>query len=164
LNAYNALAMYGILRQKIPRDLSDASARARFFRRQEFALDGRARSLEALETQVLRPLEDPRVAFALNRMTASSPQLPPEPFRGADLNRQLEAEVQRFFAEARNLRVEEAGRVVRVSGALQESEWEFTRTAGSLVAYVNRYRTGAPLPADSRIEYIPYDWTVRSQP
>ena len=75
----------------------------------------------------------------------------------------LERETRFFFAEPRNLQVDSALKVVRMSEILSFYPEDFLAKAPSLVAYVNRYRD-APMPADYRVEFIPYDWTINRQP
>lgn len=77
LNAYNALAMYNVVRSGIPESL--AERKLAFFVRTRFVVSGRRLSLRALENDVIRPLGDPRVHFALNCMVRSCPRLPRRP-------------------------------------------------------------------------------------
>ena len=160
VNAYNALAMYNAVRSGIPEELD--SRKVKFFYRDRFELGGRRISLYALENQVIRPLGDPRVHFALNCMARSCPRLPKEPFRAATLDADLDRLAREFVSDRRNAAVDPGARVVRFSEILKFYREDFLKVAPSLVAYANRYRNEM-IPEDYRVEFIPYDWTLNKQ-
>jgi hypothetical protein len=160
LNAYNALAMYGVLRAGIPPELG--SIKVRFFYRNRYQLGGRSISLYALENDIVRPMGDPRVHFALNCMVRGCPRLPREPFRGPKLESQLDAAAREFFSEERHIRLDPPGRRVFLSEILRFYTKDFLAKAPSLVAYVNLYRA-QPIPDDWSVEFIPYDWTLNAR-
>jgi len=162
LNAYNALAMFNVIERGIPRSLGGIEL-ARFFYLRRFSIDGAPLSLYAYENEVIRPLGEERVHFALNCMSVSCPRLPRTPFRAETLETQLEGEARRFLNEPRNVRVDHANKVVKLSAILDFYAEDFLATAPTPIAYVNRYRD-APVPADYRVEFVRYDWTVNAQP
>jgi hypothetical protein len=162
LNAYNALAMYNVLESGIPTTLGGLK-KVDFFFVRRVQVGGVARSLYSYENDVIRKLGDERVHFALNCMVVGCPRLPREPFRDDTLDAVLEREARFFFSEPRNLEPDDARRTVRMSEILKFYTADFLAKERSLIAYVNRYRT-TPIPADYRIEFIPYDWTVNRQP
>jgi len=162
LNAYNALAMFNVLERGVPRSLGGIEL-ARFFYLRRFSIDGAPLSLYAYENDVIRPLGEERVHFALNCMSASCPRLPRAPFGAETLEANLEGEARRFLNEPRNVRVDDANKVVTLSAIFDFYAKDFLATAPSLIAYVNRYRN-TPIPADYRVEFLPYDWTVNAQP
>ena len=161
INAYNALAMYSLIDAGIPQSL-DGLRKFTFFYLREVNVGGKAMSLYAYENKVIRPLGEERVHFALNCMAVSCPRLPRVPFEAKTLDADLEREAQRFFNEDRNVEVDAAKRSVRFSQILDFYPSDFLAKAPSLIAYANRYRA-TPIPADYRVEFIPYDWTVKRQ-
>ncbi len=158
INAYNALAMYSVLAAGRPRSLSEYGL-LRFFYLRRVQVGGEAMSLYRYENEVIRPLGEERVHFALNCMALSCPRLPRVPFRAPALEDSLAAEARRFFAEGRNVEVDHARRVVRLSAILDFYPEDFLARAPNLIDYVNLYR-GGPLPAQYRVEFLDYDWTV----
>ena len=162
LNAYNALAMYNVIEDGVPATLAGPK-QIEFFALRQLQVGGVARSLYGYENGVIRRLGDERVHFALNCMVVACPRLPRAPFPAEGLDGMLEREARFFFAEPRNLQVDSALKVVRMSEILSFYTEDFLAKAPSLVAYVNRYRD-APIPADYRVEFIPYDWTINRQP
>ncbi len=161
LNAYNALAMYNVLDSGIPESLS-GYRKISFFVFRRLLVGGEARSLYDYENEVIRPLGEERVHFALNCMVTGCPRLPRTPFSARGLDRQLDAQARRFFAEARNLRIDDAARAVWLSQILDFYPEDFLAKAPSLNAYANRY-AAAPVPEDYRTRFIDYDWTVNRQ-
>jgi len=161
INAYNALAMYNVIQSGMPPDLD--AVKVGFFYRNRLLVGGQRISLYDLENKVIRPLGEPRVHFALNCMARGCPRLPREPFRTEDLGRQLEAAATEFLNEKRNVDLDAEKRIAWVSMILNWYEPDFLKAASSLAAYINRYRTQAPIPAGWEIRFIPYDWTLNSQ-
>jgi Protein of unknown function, DUF547 len=160
LNAYNALAMYNVVRSGIPPDLGEI--KVRFFYRDRLLVGGRRISLYDLENDVIRPLRDPRVHFALNCMVRSCPRLPREPFTPAGLDARLDAAAREFLNEERNVDLIPSTRIARVSMILAWYEKDFLAKAANLAAYIARYRD-SPIPPRYEIQFIPYDWTLNRQ-
>jgi Protein of unknown function, DUF547 len=160
INAYNALALYNVVRSGIPPELD--SQKVKFFYSTKFPVGGRTISLYDLENKVIRPVADARVHAALNCMVRSCPRLPREPFRQATLDAQLDAVAREFFNEDRNVRIEPGGDTVRFSEILKFYTEDFLKEAPSLVAYANRWRE-SKIPEGMKSEFIPYDWTTNSR-
>ena len=92
----------------------------------------------------------------------SCPRLPRQPFHAATLDAALDTEARHFFGEPRNVSVDPARRVARLSAILDFYPGDFLAKSPSLIGYANRYRE-APIPGDYAVEFIPYDWTVSGQ-
>jgi hypothetical protein len=159
INSYNALSMYNVITSGIPKTHA-GFAKVRFFVLREFDIGGERRSLYSYENDVIRPLDEPRVHFALNCSAVSCPVLPRRPFSAQDLDTELERETRAFFARPQNFRVDHAARSVYVSEILDFYTEDFVpHHAPSLIAYVNRY-VAQPAPEDYAVRFIPYDWTI----
>jgi hypothetical protein len=161
INAYNALAMYNVVRSGLPLRLP--SDKIRFFYSDRLLVGGKRISLYAFENDVIRPLGDPRIHFALNCMVKSCPRLPREPFTADRLESQLEAATREFLNDKRNVELFPPRRVARLSMILNWYEKDFLAKAPNLAAYVDRYRP-EPIPAGYEIEFIEYDWALNAQP
>lgn len=162
INSYNALAMYNVIDAGIPETLEGLRKVPFFFFRQ-VQIGGERMSLHAYENRIIRPLGEERIHFALNCMAAACPRLPKEPFTGPALDAELDREAREFFAEDRNLVVDDGRKVVRVSDILRFYTEDFLAKAPTLNAYVNRYRQ-PPVPEDYEVEFIKYDWRINNQP
>ncbi len=103
-----------------------------------------------------------RVHFALNCMSIGCPRLPQTPFTPDNLSDELSREAQRFFAESRNLQVDHEKKVVHLSEIMKFYKKDFLATSPSLISYINKYLKNK-IPADYKVEFIDYDWTVNDQ-
>ncbi len=158
INAYNALAMFNVVDSGIPRSLAGLQ-KLRFFWVKKFTIGGRSMSLYALENDVIRPMRDERVHFALNCMSVSCPRLPRKPFTSANLDRELADAAQLFFSEKRNLTISSDARQVKVSEILKFYREDFLRTSPDLTAYINRH-LGAKIPEGYKVDFVDYDWRI----
>ena len=165
INAYNALAMYGVIEEDIPADFDSFFKRAGFFKFRKVNIGGKKTSLYDYENKVIRPLDEPRVHFALNCMVRDCPRLPRKPFMAGELDRQLQAVTVEFFANDKHLRIENDKREVLVSEILRFYTKDFVRSnkRQDLIEYINQYRADA-VPTDYKVRFIPYDWTINSLP
>jgi hypothetical protein len=165
INAYNALAMHGVIEEGIPTDFDGFFKRAGFFKFRKVIIGGKKTSLYDYENKVIRPLDEPRVHFALNCMVRDCPRLPRKPFMAGELDGQLQAATVEFFAKDKHLRIENNKRVVLVSEILRFYTRDFvpSNKRQDLIAYINQYRADA-VPEDYKVRFIPYDWTINSQP
>ena len=160
LNAYNALAMYGIVQSGIPESL--AKMKFRFFYRNRFVMGGERISLYQLENSIVRKMGDPRIHFALNCMVRGCPRLPREPFEAAKLDAQLDQGARLFFSEDRNVDLRPNAKAVRFNEILRFYTKDFLADSPSLIAYANQCRVER-IPLEWKVEFIPYDWTVNRQ-
>jgi len=159
INSYNALSMYNVIASGIPGNHAGFK-KVRFFVLRKFDIGGTTMSLYSYENDVIRPLNEPRVHFALNCSARSCPRLPRQPFSAGDLEAQLTREARLFFAQPENFRVDHADRSVTLSAILDFYPEDFVpRHALSLIAYANRY-VSEPAPADYAVRFAPYDWTI----
>ncbi|MGE0270186.1 MAG: DUF547 domain-containing protein [Alphaproteobacteria bacterium] len=161
INAYNALAMYGIVDVGIPESLGGLR-KFTFFRLKEFKIGGQFISLHDFENDVIRPLGEPRVHFALNCMVVSCPQLPRTAFTAEDIEGQLDTAARAFINDDRNVRVDRDKHEVWLSSIFKFYTEDFMSQDSSLITYVNRYRTET-IPSDFTVRFIDYNWTVNSR-
>jgi hypothetical protein len=158
LNAYNSRAVRGVLDSHNAEGLL---SRKRFFSFYSFPVAGQRRTLDDIEHKILRRrFREPRIHFALVCASTSCPKLRREAYRGADLDRQLEAQARAFIDDPRRNRIA-GGEVIRISAIFKWFAKDFEQSAGSVLDYLRRYR---PISGSPRIEYLDYDWTLNAQP
>lgn len=161
INSYNALSMYNVLEAGLPRSLSGLK-KVHFFVLRKLVVGGRRISLYDYENDVIRPLGDPRVHFALNCMVVSCPRLPRKPFAASTVDQALDTQARQFFGETRNLRVDHGARTVTFSEILAFYREDFLAVEPSVQAYARRYHDG-PVPDEYAVRFTPYDWRVNHQ-
>jgi len=142
---------------------SAVSQKFTFFYLRTFTIGGRSVSLYSFENDVIRPLGEERLHFALNCMVASCSMLPRTAFMANQLDRQLRVAVHEFVNEPRNVRVDAAEDTVWLSAIFQLYAKDFLAHASSLIEYVNHDRT-EPIPQDFKVRFLDYDWTVNQRP
>ncbi len=165
INTYNALAMYGVITEGIPRGFTNFISRARFFKFREVTIGKRETNLYDYENDVIRPLDEPRAHFALNCMVKDCPRLPRAPFTTAELDQQLEQATREFFSKERHFYLDHDKERVYVSEILDFYTRDFVKSgkAKDLPDYINRYLK-EPIPAGYKVKFIDYDWRINQQP
>jgi hypothetical protein len=165
INAYNILAMYGVIDEGIPKDFNGFFKRAGFFKFRSVIIGGDKTSLYDYENKVIRPLDEPRVHFVLNCMVRDCPRLPQQAFLSGTLETQLEAATQEFFSKEKHFRLDAGKKTVYLSSILDFYTEDFVTSgkAKDLASYVNRYRR-VPVPAGYKVKFIKYDWTINQSP
>lgn len=158
INAYNALAMYGVVQAGVPESLGGLN-KLTFFYLRTFTVGGKSISLHKLENDAIRPLGEERAHFALNCMVVSCPRLPRFAFSAAALDGQLDRAAREFIGATRNVWIDHSKREVWLSAIFDFYTEDFLARAASLIAYVNRYRS-VQIPADFKMRFLEYNWTV----
>ena len=165
INTYNALAMYGVIDEGLLTDFDSFFKRLSFFKLRDIRIGGESTSLYDYENDVIRSLDEPRIHFALNCMVKDCPRLPMVPFDAVELEAQLSELTWQFFNKEKHLRIDGDNEVVYVSEILDFYTKDFVVSGDQqdLLMYINRYRKVA-IPADYKVEFIDYDWTINQQP
>ena len=158
INAYNALAMYGVVQAGVPESLGGLT-KFTFFYLRRFTVGGKSISLYKFENDVIRPLGEERVHFALNCMVISCPRLPRVAFSATKLDAQLDAAARTFMGDTRNVWPYPRNRQVWLSAIFDFYTEDFLAHAPSLIAYINHYRA-EQISADFKVRFLEYHWTV----
>ena len=161
INAYNALAMYAVLDAGIPKHLNLLD-RARFFKLRSIRVGGQKTNLYDYENQVIRPIGEPRIHFAINCMAVSCPRLPQQAFRPATLEQELQAVSVEFFNDLKHVVVDHTTNTAFLSAILDFFPKDFLAVSPSLLAYANRYAK-PKIPDDYAVKFLDYDWTINRQ-
>ena len=160
INAYNILALQLVLDHwpvKSMKDIGNVLQDAWHV----ILLDNRdgRMSLDDIDRNMLMPIGDRRVHFAIDCDAVSGPNLRREPYRAATLDAQLDAQVREFLAQ------KDKGLVVRNGKGhishLFARYRDYFDGVGGIAHFIRRYRPDlapAGLEAD-----IPWDWALNSQ-
>jgi hypothetical protein len=128
----------------------------------------RDRSLDGIESGILRPMGDPRIHFALSCAARGCSGLADSAYRGDRLDEQLDRAVKRFVRDPRHVQIARgAPPVLRVNKFLDWYKEDFGGTAG-LVAFLRRYVSSRDAdllrPGGVRVEYLDFDWSLNEAP
>jgi hypothetical protein len=178
INAYNAHVFAGVLSRGPEEEsvwtggLLPGQTGYAFFVGMDIEVDGRETNLKALEDDVIRAgFQDPRIHAALNCASRGCPRLPRKAFEGPTLEAELDAEMRRFVAEPRNVKVDAQARTVTLSKIFDWFADDFLgyekrqgNAGANQLDYVNRYRAAdARVPRDFAIRFFEYDKRLNKQ-
>ncbi|MEH6593265.1 MAG: DUF547 domain-containing protein [Halioglobus sp.] len=162
INAYNILAARGILDGKSPGSLL---GRYVYFKRQEYLLAGQRITLHALEHELIRPLKEPRIHFAIVCASQSCPILQREAYTLEKLDQQLESAAISFINDPGRNQFNATNRRAKLSSIFKWFEEDFVEVAGSLQAYlapmIDNENVADVLEQEAfKISYLEYDWNL----
>jgi len=145
------------------------------FKELQFTVAGEALTLDEIETRA-RNLGDPRVHFAVVCASTSCPDLRGEPYRGEEIDRQLDDAMRRFLASpAKGLRYDEEANTLWLSSIFKWYAGDFTG-GSTVMAFFSRGKVLSwllpNLPSDlaekirqrePKIRYLDYDWSLNDR-
>ena len=164
INAYNVLVWRDVL-SRLPKLKNVDSEKTSFFYFTKFVMGGDDINLYDLENKIVRPtFKDARMHFALNCASGGCPQLPAEAFTPDKVDAQLTREAKKFCNEKRNVDFDAATKKLKLSHIFDWYKDDFGKEPARVIGWINRYRAAdAQLPADAKIDYADYDWTLNDQ-
>lgn len=167
INAYNAFTL-ALVVQLLPADrarwrrwsIKDGGGLlASVWKRYTFALGGQRYSLDQIEHELLRPMGDPRVHFAINCASRSCPRLAATPYLAATLEADLQRATAAFVGDPSQLRVTD-GAVV-LNPILDWFAADFEARGGVAAFLAGQTRDAAvkaALAAGAKLRFFDYDW------
>lgn len=157
INAYNILALKMVLDHWPVDSIKDVgNVLSPVWKKTAGVIGGKEVSLDAIENEVLRPMGEPRIHFAIVCASVSCPDLRTEPYSAEKLNAQLESQVGSFLNNAKK-GLNDEGKVIHVSKIFDWFGKDF-KAAGGVEAFIRQHHNGlskAPIQAD-----IEYDWDI----
>lgn len=165
INAYNALTIDGVLQHypiKSIRNLASDSGGFNIWDDYQLYVDGKPYSLNQIEHEMLRPMADSRIHFAIVCASKSCPALASEAYSGEKLDRQLSADAKRFFEQPQNF--VRGSDSVSVSAILHWYREDFGDTEVEMIHHITpwlkpEYRTSIRR-SEQPIEILEYDWSL----
>ncbi len=130
---------------------------------------GADRSQDEIEHDIIRPMGDPRIHFAINCAALSCPPLIPQAYLGSTLDRQLDERVIAFLRDPVHFEVSVAdgAPTVRVNRVLDWFNEDFGGHEG-ILAFLAEYLDGADRNAvadpAAGLVFFDYDWTLNDAP
>ncbi len=132
-------------------------------------MGGERIDLYDLEREIILPLGEPRIHFAIVCASFSRPPLRPEAYPAERLPAQLEANTRRFINDPTRNRFDRNEKIAYLSKIFDWFPEDFERQAGSVLGFVAGYVNDPELAAalasgEYRIEYLKYDWSLNGTP
>ena len=165
INAYNALAIQGILNGHSP---SGWWGRRNFFQKQKFNVLGKMISLRTLEHEHIITLGDRRIHFALIHASISSPRLSSQAYRPERLDKQLHDAAKQFINDPTRNHFDTKRQTAFLSRIFKWHADGFIAAGGSLQRYLARFADDAPTQDMLRLDkfsirFIDYDWGLNGR-
>ena len=166
INAYNALAIQGIIEGRSP---SSFFGRVSYFKRDEYAVAGLSITLYDLERDIIIPLGDNRIHFAIVCASQSCPPLRSEAFVSEMLDAQLDEQAQLFLGDETKNSFDLDRNRANVSKIFDWFADDFAAEAGSVQRYIAKFVDDAPLrdalaAERLRVKHKKYDWNLNGTP
>ena len=159
LNAYNALVIKSVI-DRMP--LPSVKGIKGFFDGKRYKVAGKSLTLNDLENKIIRPrFKEPRIHFALVCAAKSCPPIMSKAFSAKTVKRDLERLTRRFLNSSAGVVIK--GDKVTVSQLFNWYAVDFVKSAGSVAAYLAKYRPGdAELLGDKdlKISFLEYNWKL----
>jgi hypothetical protein len=157
INAYNAWILHEALGKYPTKSVKDALFT--FFTSKRITVAGQQMSFNALEKETIRSkFSEPRVHFALNCASRSCPPLNREPFQGDKLDAQFEKLAKNCVNSEKGVTYSPESKTAELSKIFDWYKDDFKAEGGTL-AFINKRRSTS-IPADAKITYKEYDWTL----
>jgi len=128
-------------------------------------IEGRVLSLDGIEHDIIRPrFKDPRIHFAVNCASKSCPPLRSEPYRGKDLERQLDEMTRAFINDPSKNYLK--GDTLYVTSIFK---WYSEDFQDDVLSFFLKYAEGdlkRRLSASGgkiKVKYLDYDWTLNGK-
>jgi hypothetical protein len=174
INAYNAFTLRGVIDNYPTKSVRDIHALYGFFWRIKFNAGGKKMSLRALENEIIRKFNEPRIHFAIVCASEGCPRLSREAYIGENLESQLEAQAKKFINEERNVKFDTKANSIQMSKIFDwfaedflvafPGEKDKKKVTEYLKPYLNSSsRQNLQQLNVSKIEYIEYDWRINDQ-
>jgi hypothetical protein len=153
INTYNAYTVKLILDNypiKSIKDIKDP------WSKKFFSLGNKKYSLEEIEHEILRKMDEPRIHFAINCASFSCPNLLNEAYTEEKLEQQLKVVSKNFINDKTKNTI---GTIkIEISKIFDWFEGDF-KTKGSVIDFINQYSI-VKISRNAKINYKEYNWSL----
>ncbi len=177
INAYNATTIRGILKEYPTTSIRNHTARLfgyNIWKQLQLYVGGKPHSLEGIEHDILRKMNDPRIHFGIvcaSIVCASigCPRLLNQAYTPQHVQQQLESNAKDFFSRRQNFRHDHAGKRFYVSAVLSWFATDFGASRKDQLKRISQWLpTAAAHQAAQRnavsVSYLDYNWNLNEQP
>ncbi len=160
-NIYNALTVKHIVGRYPVRSIRSGYIGGPW-KRVKTVVDGEAISLHAIEHDVLRPMGDPRIHYALNCASYGCPNLLPDVWTGATLDEDLDAAARAYINHPRGVSIRARGGL-QVSSIYKWFKADFGGSEETVIAHLLDYANpvlAQQIKTNADIRKYEYDWSL----
>jgi len=170
INAYNAVTLEGILQVYPTKSIRNHTSKFggyNIWKELPLRVGNANYSLEAIEHDILRKMNEPRIHFTIVCASIGCPRLRNEAYTSDLLDEQLADNTRDFFSRSKNFRVDRQSGVIFMSTILKWFGGDFGSSQIEQLAYLKPYLPeSAQRLAGSRrtrVKYLKYDWSLNDR-
>lgn len=153
INAYNAYTVKLILDNYPAKSIKDINDP---WGKKFFSLGNKKYSLEEIEHEILRKMDEPRIHFAINCASFSCPNLLNEAYTETKLDKQLATATKSFINDKTKNTI--TADKIEISKIFDWFDGDFKKN-GTLIDFLNKY-SEVKINAKAKINYKEYNWSL----
>jgi len=153
INAYNAFTIQLILKNYPLKSIKDLK---RPWGLSFIKIDGGKITLNTIEHEILRPMGDPRIHFAIVCASKSCPKLLNYAYESETLDQQLDHVAKMFINDPSRNSISQSN--VKISKIFKWFKTDFPKSE-AFIAFLNNYST-IKILAKAEIDYLNYSWNL----
>ena len=153
INAYNAFTIQLILKNYPLKSIKDLK---RPWELSFIKIDGGKIALNTIEHEILRPMGDPRIHFAIVCASKSCPKLLNYAYESETLDQQLEHVTKMFINDPSRNSISQS--TAKISKIFKWYKTDFPKSE-AFIAFLNNYST-IKILAKAEIDYFNYSWKL----
>lgn len=170
INAYNAVTVEGIL-DVYPtssiRNHTPKLAGYNIWKDLKLLVGPGAYSLNSIEHDILRKMDEPKIHFAIVCASIGCPRLLNQAYTADRLDDQLKTNSADFFSRQQNLQISSDGQTLKLSALIQWFGADFGKDTREQLRYLSPYFPENARTLISRggfrVGYLDYDWNLNEQ-
>lgn len=169
INAYNAFTIQYVISKYPIKSLMNKLSYATgggTFKNKFIEINGKKYSLNDIENDIVRPMGDPRIHFALVCGAKSCPPLRPEAYVGERLGEQMDEQGRLFLAQTSKNRFDFEKKEIYISNIFNWFKDDFKKDGKTELDFISRYlpqEQAQKLLANAatlKVKHTDYDWDL----
>ena len=170
INAYNVVTVYGILKEYPTTSIRNHTAKVfgyNIWQDLHLLVEGNPYSLDQMEHEVLRPLGEPRIHFAIVCASIGCPRLLNEAYLPERIDDQLTINAKAFFTDPTKFRSDVARNSIELSPILDWYGGDFGKSMPEklrrLAPYLPEGAQQLAQNGKASVSFLGYDWNLNDQ-
>ena len=167
INTYNILAVKMVTDHYPIKSIKDAGSIFRqVWKKPAGLVDGEEKTLNVIEHEILRKMDEPRIHVAIVCASVSCPDLRLEAYQVDNLNEQLDDQMRRFLKSSKKgMRIDKKSNRVYLSSIFKWFEDDF-ESRGGVLKFIGNYVSPEIVKELKRsgikVSYLDYNWDLNS--
>jgi hypothetical protein len=169
-NAYNIKMICDNYPVKSPMDLGSGGLvvgtifKSTAWDKKNVTVGGKVMTLNQVENDIIRPMGDPRIHFAIVCAAKSCPPLRSEAYEASKLNEQLEDQGRKFMNQSKKNDINVEKRTAALSKIFDWFKADFQTNGNTVVKFVSKYlskeKAEVLMANEKTYSYTEYDWSL----